>query len=83
MQRVNCDYKRKININLEILTEREVQILQEISTGAAKKDIAKKLFIGERTLYNHIQSIYSKLEVNSALEAYNKAIELGYIEPLM
>ena len=42
MQRVNCGYNRKININLEILTEREVQILQEISTGAAKKDIAKK-----------------------------------------
>ncbi len=83
IQRVNSGYNRKFNSNLEILTGREVQILQEISTGATKKDIAKKLFIGERTLYNHIQSIYSKLEVNNALEAYNKAIELGYIEPLM
>ncbi|MFR8311214.1 LuxR C-terminal-related transcriptional regulator [Blautia wexlerae] len=48
-----------------------------------KKKIAKNLFISERTLYNHIQNIYDKLEVSNTVEAYNKAIKLGYIEPLM
>ena len=51
--------------------------------GDIKKKIAKNLFISERTLYNHIQNIYDKLEVSNTVEAYNKAIKLGYIEPLM
>ncbi len=74
---------RKEDEVLEKLTEREVQILREICTGKVKKEIAKDLFISERTLYNHIQNIYDKLQVSNTLEAYNEAIKLGYIEPLM
>ncbi len=68
---------------LEKLTEREIEVLKEICTGKVKKDIAQNLFISERTLYNHIQNIYDKLQVSNTLEAYNVAIKLGYIEPLM
>ena len=60
-----------------------VEILRAICKGDIKKKIAKNLFISERTLYNHIQNIYDKLEVSNTVEAYNKAIKLGYIEPLM
>ena len=42
-----------------------------------------KALISERTLYNHIQSIYDKLGAKNAIEAYNKAIALGYITPLI
>ncbi|MGX7349435.1 response regulator transcription factor [Dolosicoccus paucivorans] len=45
--------------------------------------MAKQLFISERTLYNHIANIYDKLDVTNALEAYNKAMDLGYIDPVM
>ncbi|KDE68842.1 hypothetical protein FUSO7_12505 [Fusobacterium necrophorum BFTR-2] len=65
------------------LTNREVDVLKSICTGKTKKELAKELFISERTLYNHIQNIYDKLEVSNTVEAYNKAIKLGYIEPLM
>ena len=58
-------------------------MLKSICTGKTKKELAKELFISERTLYNHIQNIYDKLEVSNTVEAYNKAIKLGYIEPLM
>ena len=44
---------------------------------------AKDLYISERTLYNHIQNIYEKLDATNSIEAYNKAIILGYINPLM
>ena len=48
-----------------------------------KHEIAQELYISERTLYNHIQSIYDKLGAKNAIEAYNKAIALGYITPLI
>lgn len=76
----NSDSKERV---LEKLTVREVEILKEICTGKVKKEIAEELFISERTLYNHIQNIYDKLQVSNTLEAYNKGIKLGYIEPLM
>ena len=65
------------------LTQREIEVLKELIKGQNKKDIAKKLFISERTLYNHIANIYGKLSVNNIVEAYNKAMELGYIDPVM
>lgn len=66
-----------------LLTDSEKMVLKELVKGSNKKDIANKLFISERTLYNHISNIYSKLGVNNAIQAFNKAIELGYIDPLM
>ena len=84
LKRVLCNktYYNKIP-DIEVLTEREIEILRAICKGDIKKKIAKNLFISERTLYNHIQNIYDKLEVSNTVEAYNKAIKLGYIEPLM
>lgn len=65
------------------LTAREVEIIKAIGTGKTKQEIAKNLYISERTLYNHIQNIYGKLGAANSIEAYNKAIVLGYISPLM
>ena len=58
-------------------------IIKAIGTGKTKHEIAQELYISERTLYNHIQSIYDKLGAKNAIEAYNKAIALGYITPLI
>ena len=68
---------------IDTLTEREVEVLQEMIKGENKKDIAKKLYISERTLYNHISNIYEKLGAKNIVEAYNRAMELGYIDPVM
>lgn len=65
------------------LTNRELEVLEELIKGSRKKDIAQKLYISERTLYNHIANIYDKLGAKNIVEAYNKAMELGYIDPLM
>lgn len=82
--RVNEGKNKIFNINDKpLLTDSEKMVLKELVKGSTKKDIANKLFISERTLYNHISNIYSKLEVNNAIEAFNKAMELGYIDPLM
>ena len=68
---------------IETLTERKVEVLREMIKGENKKDIAKKLYISERTLYNHISNIYEKLGAKNIVEAYNRAMELGYIDPVM
>ncbi|MEI3103510.1 MAG: LuxR C-terminal-related transcriptional regulator, partial [Oscillospiraceae bacterium] len=45
-------------------------IIKAIGTGKTKHEIAQELYISERTLSNHIQSIYDKLGAKNAIEAY-------------
>ncbi len=55
------------------LTTREKEILIHLSEGQSGKMIAKKLFISEQTVGNHIRHIYEKLHVHSRAEAVSKA----------
>ncbi|KAA9220407.1 MULTISPECIES: response regulator transcription factor [Aerococcus] len=68
---------------IDPLTSREIEILQKLVQGQTKKDVASELFISERTLYNHLTNIYSKLDATNLIEAYNKAMKIGYIVPKM
>ena len=77
------NYKKIDKHITDPLTKREIEVLEELIKGSSKKDIARKLFISERTLYNHIANIYDKLRAKNIVEAYNKAMELGYIDPVM
>lgn len=77
------NYKKIDKYIVDPLTKREIEVLEELIKGSSKKDIAKNLFISERTLYNHIADIYDKLQSKNIVEAYNKAMELGYIDPVM
>lgn len=52
-----------------------VNLKQLSDTGSAD-------FRSERTLSNHLQHIFEKLDVTSAVEAVTKAIQLGYIPPI-
>lgn len=61
------------------LTNTERNILQLLCDGVKRKDIALQLYISERTLSNHVQHIFEKLGVSSALEAVSKGLQLGYI----
>lgn len=62
------------------LTKREEEVLKALLTGETNTQIAKDLFISERTLYHHIENIYEKLGVENKVELYGKALELGYVE---
>lgn len=79
-EKISFDDEEKI---IEPLTKREEEILLEVLSGLTKKEIADKLYISERTLYNHLANIYAKLGAKNAIEAYKIALELGYIRPLM
>ena len=69
-------------IIIEDLTSMEKKILQLISNGKKRKCAADELYMSERTLSNHLQHIFEKLDVTSAVEAVTKAIQLGYIPPI-
>ncbi len=74
-------YFSKSSGYIEELTDSEKQILQLLADGYKRKDIASIVFTSERTVSNHIQHIFDKLNVSSSLEAVTKGIKLGYIQP--
>lgn len=59
-------FKQKYNI-----TEKQSEIIELILEGVTYKQIAEKLFISPKTVDNHIQSIYKKLNVNSKMQLSN------------
>lgn len=56
------------------LTSRETEILSLLVQGLSYKMIASRCFISLPTVNSHIQKIYEKLQVHSAVEAVTKAI---------
>jgi DNA-binding NarL/FixJ family response regulator len=63
------------------LTEREIEILEELSKGLTNREIARKLYLTEGTVKNYISNIYSKLDVTGRHKAVFKAKEQGIIKP--
>jgi DNA-binding NarL/FixJ family response regulator len=59
------------------LTGREHEILNLLAFGLSNNQIAGKLVIEEKTVRNHLTSIYSKLEVSNRAGAIIKAHEAG------
>lgn len=56
------------NINTDILSKRENQVLSHILKGESQRDIAEQLFICVRTVKFHCGNIYQKLAVKNRLE---------------
>ena len=70
------------NVMLEDLTVSEKQVLRMIAGGHRRKEVAMQLHLSERTVSNHLQHIFEKLQVASSVEAVTKAIQLGYLSPI-
>ncbi|MGB0389418.1 MAG: response regulator [Ardenticatenaceae bacterium] len=51
------------------LTERELEVLLLIATGASNREIAKKLFVSVGTVKNHVSNILSRLGVRDRTQA--------------
>ncbi|EPP0902203.1 response regulator [Enterococcus termitis] len=65
--------------SIDLLTEREKEILKLAAEGITQQKIADCLHISRRTVNNHLLSVYDKLDVNSTVSAIIQAIELGII----
>jgi DNA-binding NarL/FixJ family response regulator len=65
---------------ISLLTEREREVLALIAQGESNKNIAHKLFISEKTVKNHITSIFRKLKVEDRTQAAIFAIKKRMVE---
>ena len=63
---------------LELLSEREMEVLRLAAKGMGNKDIAGELFISVRTVQAHLRSIFNKLGVGSRSEAVIYALKRGW-----
>jgi two-component system response regulator DegU len=61
----------------ESLTPREVEVLHLLTNGSTNKEIAEALFISEKTVKSHLNSIFKKLNVSRRLQAILYAITQG------
>ncbi len=61
------------------LTPREVQILKYMASGVHNKDIARMLYISEKTVKNHITNIFRKLDVEDRTQAVISAVKLKLV----
>jgi len=57
---------------LDVLSKREHEILEMLSTGLLYKEISDKLSISSETVRKHVYHIYEKLHVGNRVEAVNK-----------
>ena len=64
----------------EALTERELQVLQQIAGGNRNRDIAEKLFITEETVKVHIKHIMEKLGATDRTQAVAIGVRRGFIQ---
>ncbi|MBM7562401.1 response regulator [Fusibacter tunisiensis] len=73
------EYKRKEDTYNDLrnrrLTKRELEVLKLIAQGINNRDISGQLFISEKTVKNHISSIFKKLGVNDRTQAALYAIK--------
>lgn len=64
---------------IELLTKREREVLIQVANGMFNKEIADSLLISERTVKNHISSIFKKIEVSDRTQAAVFAIRNNLI----
>ena len=70
--------KRGTSPVLDDLTAREREILQVVAEGLDNHEIAARLDISEKTVRNHVSTIFSKLQLRSRAQAVALARDAGY-----
>jgi DNA-binding NarL/FixJ family response regulator len=61
------------------LSERELEILRLVSTGASNKEVAQSLYISSNTVRVHLRNIFTKIGVTSRTEAAMYAVRIGLV----
>ena len=66
---------------VEPLTERELEVLRLVATGANNAEVAESLYLSERTVKGHISAIFAKLGVRDRAAAIIRAYDAGIVTP--
>ena len=63
-----------------VLSEREMEVLQLLAEGNSTPEIADTLFISQKTVKNHLASIYEKIDARDRTHAVIRAVKIGIIK---
>jgi len=74
------EHAEKVAERDELLSKRQVEILQKIANGLGTKQVARELGITQKTVHNHLNGIYRKLDTQSLTHAVLSAVRLGIID---
>jgi LuxR family maltose regulon positive regulatory protein len=66
-------------VQIEPLTNRELEVLHLMAEGPKYGEIAEGLYISLNTVRSHVKAIYGKLNVNNRTKAVEKAHQLGIL----
>jgi DNA-binding NarL/FixJ family response regulator len=72
-------YDRGYADPLDPLTEREIQVLDELRRGLTSADIGRVLNLSEHTIKTHLKNIFAKLHAADRTEAVAAGFQLGYL----
>jgi two-component system, NarL family, response regulator LiaR len=64
---------------VDVLSDREKEILRLATKGLSNADIAKELYLSVRTVQGHLGHIFNKLQVGSRTEAVVRALKEGWV----
>lgn len=62
-----------------VITKREIEVLQLIADGCSTPEVGEKLFISQKTVKNHLASIYAKLDARDRTQAVLQAVRMGIV----
>ena len=72
---------RKSDLGEErLITKREEEVLQLIADGLSTPEVASKLYISQKTVKNHLASIYEKLNARDRTQAVLLAVRMGIVK---
>ena len=72
-------YDREAAAALEPLTEREMDVLEELRRGLTSAEIGRVLDLSEHTIKTHLKNIFTKLHAADRTEAVAAGFQLGYL----
>ena len=62
-----------------VVTKREEEVLQLIADGCSTGEVAEQLYISQKTVKNHLASIYQKLDARDRTQAVLQAVRMGIV----
>jgi DNA-binding NarL/FixJ family response regulator len=63
-----------------VLSERELEVLRLLADGQSTPEIAQAMFISQKTVKNHLASIYEKIDARDRTQAVVRAVKMGIIK---